>query len=365
MKVHGYYSDDNQTRVFIRHMGSNTAFFPAFPYLWRYLHLNAWQISAFNLLLLFISVIWLCHVFKIDNRAVFLFLSLPSQFFFYIPYSESLFLIFTAFILVGYYFKNITITAGGYLLGGVTRSAGNIFIPAIVLTGWVSERKSWKAVLIFSFFSMLAIAMVMLMQYHQTGDALGFVHAQKFWGHRLQWPKLPFTTWGKFIFLDAGSLMFGLTAMGFSIYIMYKRLIKREYFTNPAVFFSLVCLTGLTLLALAFKGGSLFSLNRYLLPSAFTLIGGAYLFKKAGNLSNRDLLYCGLIIFIMLISFHFFTHIRVILRYTALTLYLMLYLLSARLNRRYSAVFFVILYLANCFLQVYFLDEFFHGQWIA
>jgi len=80
---------------------SNVAFFPGFPYLWKYSGLNAFGISLINLLLFLTGLFFLVREFAIRQRDALLFLSLPSLFFMFVPYSEALFFAASSILLIG------------------------------------------------------------------------------------------------------------------------------------------------------------------------------------------------------------------------------------------------------------------------
>jgi hypothetical protein len=365
MKEHGYQANDTQTKSFIEKYGTNTAFFPGFPYLWRYLKLNTWGISLLNFAFFLTGLFLLIRNFDLSRREVLLFLSLPSQFFFYVPYSESLFFICTVLILLGYKRDSVLLGMAGFFTASLTRSASNIFIPGIIVTDWFTGRFKLKQFVLYIGASLIALGIVMCMLYYQVGDPFAFITAQKFWGHKLQWPKLPFTTWSDMILLDGASLVFGFFVILYLLRIAWFKILKyKTLLTDKAVMFSLASLAGLTMLALAFKGGVLFSLNRYLLPTAFMLIGGAFFYRKAHNLTMKQIFYSAGCIFLFLILFHFFVHIRVILKFLGLTVYITLYLISARENHG-KFIITTLLYISNCAIQVYYLNEFLRGIWIA
>jgi hypothetical protein len=134
--------------------------------------------------------------------------------------------------------------------------------------------------------------------------------------------------------------------------------------SNKAYLFSLLYISGLTLFTILFKGGNLFSLNRYLVPTAFFFVAfiniirlRQFSYKQAGII-----LFC---IFAFWLLFYSFVHIRAILGYLAFTVYLSPYLLlnheSAR-TRQYS---FYILYALNIIIQVQLFYKFLDGKWIG
>ena len=345
---------------------SNVAFFPAFPYIWKYSGLNIYGISIFNIILFYISFIFLAYSFGFSAREQLLLLSVPSMFFMYVPYSEALYFGISVLLLTGLQKNNYVAASAGYFLSSLTRSAANVFLPAIILTEWIDNKfKAWKNVFLYSFFTLAGIALVAYIQYVQTGYAFGFIQTQQYWEHRLQWPKLRFTSWGQYVWLDAAAFLFGVLCM----YISAEMVLKfKHYFTdftkNKALVFSVLCISGLTFLSLIMKGGSFFSLNRYIFPSAFFCLSSVYLLRCAKvEFSRLKYIFIGLFLFFTL--FHFFVHISLILKYFVLSLYLCLYFLLNHTNPKVNKSIFWILYICNCLIQVYLANVFLADEWVG
>jgi hypothetical protein len=102
----------------------------------------------------------------------------PAAMFFSYPYTESVFLLVTvaAFVLM---------ESGHWLLAGVggfaaamTRAPGILISAALGAEGVLGRRRAAIAATVLP---LAGLATVSLVQWIQTGDALGFVHARAFW----------------------------------------------------------------------------------------------------------------------------------------------------------------------------------------
>src|SRR5579872_300456 len=71
--------------------GFRVAFFPLFPMLWKVTSLSIYGVVLFNALLFLLSFYFLARLFSLPPLHILLYLSIPSFFFFYLPYSESVF----------------------------------------------------------------------------------------------------------------------------------------------------------------------------------------------------------------------------------------------------------------------------------
>ncbi len=346
---------------------SNVAFFPAFPYLWKITGLNATGISLLNIVIFSLSFSILARKFSFTWQEQLLLLSVPSMFFMYVPYSEALFFALCVLLLLSLEKSNNPVTvAGGFFLTSITRSAANIFLPAILLTEWIDNRfRKWQNIIFYSLACLAGIALVAYIQYWQTGYAFGFIQTQQYWEHKLQWPKLRFTSWGQYVWLDAAAFLFGVICMYISAEIVLKfRRNFNDFTKSKALVFSVLCIAGLTFLSLIMKGGSFFSLNRYIFPSAFFCIAFVFMLRLA-RAGFKTLGYIFLVLVLFFTLFHFFVHISLILKYIILSLYLCMYFLLNHKNAGLSKSIFWLLYICNCILQVYLANEFLDEEWVG
>jgi hypothetical protein len=344
---------------------SNVAFFPGFPYLWKYSGLGSYGICILNILLFYTGYYLLSRHFRFSRQELLLGLSLPPMLFMYVPYSEALFFLTSVPLLIGLSRKNAAQAMPGFFTSSLVRSAANIFLPAVVLTEWLSAQRSLKRFILYLFSCVLAVFLVSCFQHYQTGEWLGFIKTQKYWFHGLAFPKLPFHTWGQVILLDGAALIAGLLMIGMTLFYIYRFLFKKERSGNDALFFSLLVVSGLTFFAIIFKGGMLFSLNRYIIPTAFFVLAMALLRRRFVFLSAKHWGLAVLGIFILSVPLHFFAHIRIILEFLAVSVYLSLYFPMKFFSPRGQMAIFYGLYILNCLIQVYLLDQFLQGHWIA
>ena len=91
--------------VFKENEQCNLAFYPAFPLIWKFLHVSYLGISIVNLCITILTLTIINSTFKIGYKKTLIFGSLPSMFFCFMPYSESLFMFLCTVFLSGYYLK--------------------------------------------------------------------------------------------------------------------------------------------------------------------------------------------------------------------------------------------------------------------
>lgn len=349
--------------------GSNVAFFPAFAWLWQLTGFYTYGIIILNVLIYIFSLSWLAKVFRFSVKETLLYASFPSMMFMYMAYSEPLFFLMFTILLIGLKKDSIAIAATGFFLCSITRSSVNVFIPAIIIMQLLAggDRK-WLKMGVYTFASLAGIALVSYIQHLQTGEWLGFIKTQKYWFHKLQWPHLPFWTWGgkpypekEVLWLDGFAFVCGLACVGIGAYYFVRWLRKKQVPVENYILFSLLYLAGLTVLAIAMKGGGLYSLNRYLVPgAAFALLLSRFLRLK---FTDGQIWQIMGLIFVLLATTHFFRHIRLILFSLGVLTYFAFFLVYHRPTLQKSA--FILAYLTGLAFQLYLLREFLDCRWVG
>ncbi len=362
-----YYTICHEGYTYIANAQSNVAFFPGFPYLWRFTGQGTYGIMLLNLVMFVAGLVLLCKRLAIKPKEMLLFLSLPPVFFIYLPYSEALFFLISSVLLIALYDDNSLLVMISLFSCSLCRSAANIFIPAIIIMEVIasSNPKRVRNILLYSLSSLAGVFVAAWIQFMQTGQWIGFITTQKYWGNILQMPRLPLHSWSwhNIAYLDGCSLLAGLCAIGMSVYYILRYISKGERQDNKPYIFSLLFVSGLTVFSVAFKGGDLFSLNRYILPTAFFALILSKALQRV-SLSSKHIL---IVLFLMnayWLLFYSFLHIQVFLGYFVLSLYLCLYLVSNKKGWQYNLAF-GLLYMINLAVQVHLFYLFSMNMWVG
>lgn len=266
--------------------GGTTGFFPLFPYVWRWLNLGDWGIVIFNSLVYFIAIAWLTTLFGIQNKAILIFLALPSALFYYLPFTESLFFLFSVMFLAGFENKSYLMVFTGLFLASLTKSTTLFFIPAIAgMELCFGPKFNWlsavKTIFWFCLPVVLGIAIVLFIQYEATGTWFAFVKAQRNgWGHTFKWPVLPFTTadQGRLIWLDGLAFIVGIFAAGTAGILFFRKLTGKAFTHDSRPYlFSVFILTAMAFYGVFFQvqtvfGTELVSMNRYVFCVPFFIL---------------------------------------------------------------------------------------------
>lgn len=348
------------------------AFFPLFPFIWKFSQLGIYGISILNSILFLTSFVFLTQQLGVSGKEVLLYLSIPSFMFFFLPYTESVFFASSTLLIIGIKKNNFSLIYIGLLLSTLARPAFTIFIPALIILELLKDQElkfKLKRIIYYILIVLIGLIVVGLIQYLNTGQWFKFFSAQKLWGNELQIPKLPFTSWagGLIVRLDGTAMLAGLTA-GTLLLIYILKIIKSkqksELIPNE-VLFSLAYLGGITLSVILFRGGSLFSLNRFVFATPFIIVITNYYVNMSISFSNKNLLLAFFAIMIYWLSFGSYVHIQALLKFTLLTIYIMLFLCmksESKLVNQFSTYIFITINFT--FFSIFFF-RFLNNSWVG
>lgn len=276
IRDHGYIYEEGRQ--------SNVAFFPLFPYLWRFTGLGVLGISVLNVLIAVVGLALLLAALPCTRRQGLLLASVPLLMFTWVPYTEALFYLFGALVLVGLHRQHLGLLLLGLLGCCCTRVAATFFVPALCfaeLLGWLEaravSRASVRALLVCLLVMAAAVGGVLWFQHLQTGEWLGFYKTQRHWQHEWRLPTLWLRTSGKarMLWLDFISLGVALSAAVIVIYLMISRLWEMRTAmpvrlpASKAVRFALVYCVCVGIFTVFQQGGDSSNSSRYTLGTPF------------------------------------------------------------------------------------------------
>lgn len=346
----------------------NAAFFPLFPFVITLLKNNTVLVSVFNSLVFLFSAAYLFKKEKFSSKAILLSLGLPSVFFLYVPYSESLFFLGSVLMIThleqhrkgGLFYL-------GFFISCLSRPAFTVLIPAIFLLEFNSLKDiqlTAKEVIYPVLVAILGVAVVSFIQFDATKSIFGFFEAQKHWDNKLRIPTLPFTTWGgNFIQKTDSSALFIGTI---SAVLVVLKLFKNKINLSRATYFSLLYLSGITATVVAFRGGYLFSLNRFVFPTAFCFVAINYVVQKMNlKITNKMLVYGFLCSVLFFLACGNYVHLVVFLKYLLVAFLFALALALNHESLKIRNIAFVTLYFSTLIIQAYLFHVYLTGGWVA
>lgn len=369
----GYFLDlENQ---------SNAGFFPGFPYLWKLLNATPLVIALVNCTL-FLSGLYLL---KFITNASFLksalIFSLPSIFFFYLPYSESLFYFFSVLFIISWQKKKMLFMLLFAVLLSFVRPVFFFLIPAIVgLFILLKNYKSYFSKSVLTIVSLLlgAFAGFVLIGV-EVGDVFAYSKSQvNQWGHELKIPSYPLTTWRGYRILWLDGLALFVTIIAFLFLLL--ELVKVRFLSFKSNFSQIeVIAFGYLFMILIYvlffhpveEGRTtILSLNRYVFCNPFLHF---VLLKRMHEikLSWKSFFIPILASFIVLLMIGFPFYSIVELNYTSSLVFsvgLFVFFIVASLSFydfKYNKIVCALFIAASFFVQLYLFNSFLKGNWIG
>ncbi|MCD6062621.1 MAG: hypothetical protein K0R82_532 [Flavipsychrobacter sp.] len=349
--------------------GCNAAFYPLFSFIWHLTGAGGWGISVINIFLLAAGFAAFCSIYKLTSMQKFVWLSIPSMYFCFIPYSEAAFILAVSISFLGIVKNNRWLIWTGLFLMSLSRSVSLIMIPAFITAELVTnDRSNWLAALRHSlvryvFPLMLGTALFVWYQFYKTGVWFAyFIQQAKYWGHEFSWPALPFNSmfgpgllWlnGLAIFLCTGAIVV-LLIKGF------RWLVKNEMAGDRLMIISYGYMAGLLLVTIFFnpKWGTettnVYDIHRYLFATPFFWV---FLHHYTVNASYKaaDFLWVFLAANACWLLFASYNHIQSFIYFNFGTLLLLVYMLWASKQMSWLALAIVAI---NVFLQVQMFQHF-------
>ncbi|MBK6835357.1 MAG: hypothetical protein IPG89_14245 [Bacteroidetes bacterium] len=353
----------------------NTAFFPLFPFFWKLLHLTPIGIGIVNFGIYTLAVSALLNELKLSTLKSFLLLSVPSIYFMFLPYAEAIFFASASIVLIGLRKDSILLCILGLFLCSVSRPTTFIFIPAIVFVYYISfiqgrDRKTIKdtsiKTSIYSFTLILGLLFSFTIQKLYTGKWFTFFESQSNWGNKLSIPTLPIRTWGgdNITRLDASAFFIGICcALTMLLMLFIPKFRDKLKFTKPMLF-SIAYLAGATGVVLLYRGGLLFSLNRFIYATPFLLYAlGYFISHFSFKLKQVGVLFFTTLVFWLL--FNSYTHIHNFLCFAIVSGILVLVSFVNNNNKLIATASVIALIAINNVVAYYLISKHLSGFWVA
>ena len=350
--------------------GFKMAFFPLFPKVWGWCNLSVVGIITLNGIVYLATLLWLAKSFKISGITLLFWLATPSAIFYFLPYSESFFFFGSVALLIGIKKNNVLMICISLLICSLARPAYTVFIPAIFFLEIIRNqgiKETFYRILLFIVPILTGTFLVAVIQYLDTGEWFKFFEAQSLWGNKLQWPQFPLRSWGEEIIarLDGLALIVG----GISAYLVvkefYRKINKKDRKLSDVVLFSCLYVAGISMAVLLFRGGSLFSLNRFVFATPFFLVLVRHYLKEDMVLKLKHYVYFFLAIFIFWLLFASYVHITFLLKFLLLTIFCLIVLLMKDNNEQVKKLSFSFVLLTMFIFQIYLLIRYLDGKWVA
>lgn len=320
---------------------SNSGFYFLFPLIWKLAGLNLYAIIVLNMAFMAAGFAIFTSLYKLSLAEKFLWLTIPSMYFCFIPYSEALFILVISVLFYGIVKKKVAIIWISLLLASILRPVSQVLFLAMLITELLtSPRNEWLKA-IGRFFKLYGLPILIgniiftLVQWYQIGIWFAFYKAEKHWGHEFAWPTLPFnSTYGpKLLWLNAIALFTGFIALCLLVGYGFKWLVKNVAQNDKLLVLSLLYMTGVSLITILFSPiwgiwtTNIYDLHRYLFVNPFFWV---FLHRYTVNRTYKlkDYLLFLLLANVFWLTFEHYQHIRYVLYFNSSTLFMILYMMN-------------------------------------
>ncbi len=360
---------------------SNTGFFPLFPAIWKLLTVNAGFMSFYNLLMALGCMYVLAQEYKWSVTRTLTYLALPSLFFLYVPYSESIYFVCCTLILIGLTRSKQPYIYIGLFVAGLTRPTLVFFIPALFAVDfykWFTHQENFitslKRVSLVVFSSVSATVISYLVHWYQTGVWMAhYKTVSTYWGRILRVPVFPLHTYGmsKILWLDAWATILCVFAIVYLLYLLRKSLPRVK---SPIEFDAntIVLLFTATYLLMAFCsvffyrdnyfGTNMRGINRYVFVTPF-LLQSIHIILENGYLKRKMVLSLLAVLTMVALMYGVWRHENHFYHFSALMALLTIGIYG--LGKNETKWSWIPVYVIFCCAQTYLFNMFIAGIWVA
>jgi hypothetical protein len=357
----GYKTDSN-----------SSGFFILFPFIWRLLQQNLFAIILSNILFYSVGFSLITNLQdEKDETNWLLWLSLPSLFFVFVPYSDALFFMLSAIVLYTSKHKHYKTMFVSLILLSMTRATCILLIPAFFIMELMGDTNSmWlkstrRFLTHYALPQLIGLFIFIFWQYKETGIwFIYFIKQSTVWDHHFSWTAIPLVNFedsqAKHVWLNALAMFIDLFAISTLVKYGIQWLKKNKTFDKTL----LVSLTYLSmvLLCILFMNPRygrnvtiIVGLHRYTFVTPFVLIVLHHLTQL--KITLKHIGYTFLITNLLFILFHAYLSLE---QYTVITILANISILTFlfSINFKQATWLKMLLFAINLFIQLFYFQRF-------
>ncbi|MES2704376.1 MAG: hypothetical protein V4649_17175 [Bacteroidota bacterium] len=366
----GWYKSVAERGYEFHKEASTSGFFILFPAIWKLTHASVWGICIINILFFSAGFSILCRLFSLRPGTQLLWLSVPTVYFAFVPYTEALFFLLGSTLLYGIVRQKNGITWLSLLLLSLTRVTTIFLLPGLLLMVLVAnERRYWyagvrKFMWLYLSPVVLGLAAFIIFQYVQTGVWFAyFIQQSENWGHIFMHPTFPFnslsgnrTMWLSALAAVAGVVSFVMLIMKSVAWLARGRREENGILITSCVY--LLLILAITIFCNPSYGGNNGTnptgIFRYTMMSPFFYV---FLHYFSTGRAFRAWHYAAIILLanFTYLAFGSYVHIQALLYFNFSTLLIVLYMMGAKKENGWQAGALIAI---NFFMQVQLFQQF-------
>ena len=241
----GYYDDLRQNGY--NAASDNTGFFILFPLIWKFSHLGVWGITALNVIFFSLGFAVLARTLKEEHKTFWLlWLTLPSVFFAFLPYTESLFFLLGTLVLYAVKENKRLLLWITLVLISLARSTSIFLIPAFIAMELFRQPRAqwfkslWRALYRYTIPQLIGLSLFVIWQYRETGIWFAYFKTQaERWQHVFSFPGFPLSNldnvaW-RYHWLNALALLIDAIALIFLLWQLVLWLKRKPVYDEKVI----------------------------------------------------------------------------------------------------------------------------------
>jgi hypothetical protein len=359
----GYYHEIAKSGYqFKEGQAGNTAFYMLLPMVWKMLGLNPMWMAFVNVLFFATGFAIFTSLYKLTTAQKFMWLTMPTLYYCFIPYTEALFVLLMSVALLGMHRNKRWLIWTGLFFLSLTRPVTMVLVPAFLITELITnQRKDWLKAM-GNFFTTYALPLIagqvffIWYQYYETGVWFAFFKVEKYWGHEFSLPALPFNSmYGPILlWLNALAMFLSFVALLLLVKKGWQWLVQNKASTDKPLVVSYLYMTAMLLITVFFMpkwatgSTNVYDILRYVFCTPFFFVF-LHRFTTQVKYKGMDYLIIILLSNAFWLLFGSYYHIGYVYYFNFCTVILILYMLST--NKRYEWVPMAIAAI-NLFVQV-------------
>lgn len=348
---------------------SNSGFFILLPWIWKLFHLNAWGVCIVNTVFLASGITLLSELFSLKTIDKLLWLSIPTVYFAFVPYTEALFFFLISSFLYGVVKNKKAIIWIALFFANLTRASAVFLIPGFLIMALLTnDRSQWyksvvRCTIDYILPSLAGLAVFILYQYWTTGVWFAYFKQQTiYWERKFTMPAFPLSSMdgNRLIWLDALAIFVCFVSFLLLVKYSYKWLIKNRIQSDKLLMLSYgyLVMAAISIIFFNPKWGTLTTnvtgAQRYALMNPFFYV---FLYHYTNRVTYNWKGYATIFIIanIAWLLFGSYIHIQCFLFFTTDTVIVLMYMAYSNKKIEWPGL---ILIAINIFLQIHLFQQF-------
>jgi len=358
----GYYCSND-------FINTNSACYLLFPLVWKIAQVGVTGMCILNIFFFALGFSILCSLYDISLQNKIMWLTIPTVYYTFIPYSEALFFLLCSLTLYGIKKDNNRIVWISLFLLSLTRATGIFLAPALLAMSILSYPKSELRRNLIKYLKfylspiVAGTAAFIVYQYEQTGIWFVYFITQKISeGHSLKWPTLPFQTMSgpPLIWISALAMFIDVVAFIFLGILLVKWLIKNKT-EDPLMIVSCGYLFVVMVQIVSFnptwgprETTNVLGIFRYTMANPFFYVF-LYRFTNAVQYTWKNYVLVFIVSNVVWLTFGSYVHIDYFLYFMGNTLLIFVYMLHSNKKLQWPVLMLAVLnfYFQVCLFQMF------------